>query len=228
MKQLSNIFWVLFLLICASCEKEDEIVSPEGNQQLQALRTNLQQYAKSEKSTDQIMEYIADLRQSKECFAFKYPINMFFFDVFNGNEVKAITINNKEELFLPALLGGFQSIVFPVTIIEENNEEKVIANLEAFDEIYNACRGIEDCSDCKRNCFQFVFPLRFVRENGTVEDVQSSEDLNKLLDSVGEDGEFTVTFPINIRMNADGSTKIINTLEELNQVFSNCFDTASN
>ncbi|TCI84964.1 hypothetical protein [Tenacibaculum sp. M341] len=227
MKNITNFCFILFISLIVSCNSENEgenIIenSNENKTKYEVLKGNLKAYLESEAKTDQLEEYIID---NKSCFTIKYPIKMLIPNIFGdtSEKVEAI-IENGEEFNLPFLFGGSQDIVYPINIVDKDGTEIELKNADEFDQQFNDCKGIESCTDCKRNCFIFSYPIRVVKDSGDTVIIERNKGLEEFLNSLESDELFKLTYPLGVVILDDFEEKTIENTEELNDLFSNCYN----
>lgn len=204
MKKLINSCYVLLLAVTLfSCNDEREDIAANLNKRLNkytVLKTNLEKYTTIEESENQFKDYLIDVFTNNECFRFKYPIKLKvdYSYVIKQTAIVNETIINKEELNSLFLFGGIPSIIYPISIINKENKENVITDSTAFDTFYNNCNGIANCNDCK-NCFEFSFPITFIKENGNIIETYNDQDLKKFIKNLAINELFKLSYPIEIR-----------------------------
>ena len=122
------------------------------------------------------------------CFSFNFPLSLL--DV-NGNEV---VVNTNMELFTSPDIVDF---VYPFTVTTSNGEV-TINNSSDFDSLFNECFGIDDCPDCPDICFEIIYPLTLLEDNGTIITINSDTEFNDYLQNLANDTYFTITYPLNV------------------------------
>ncbi|MEQ6123822.1 hypothetical protein AAON49_06455 [Pseudotenacibaculum sp. MALMAid0570] len=158
----------------------------------------------------------------QECFTFNFPIT-----VTDGNGNNTV-VNNEGELityFYNIGPNDEPDFVYPISVTKTSDNSVVtINNDEDFDDLYEDCYGIEDCGDFDEfDCFTFQYPITATSAaNGSVT-INSDEDLDNYFDSLGDNEEPQFNFPLTIVFD-DGTEKQINTLEELEDEFYECYD----
>lgn len=145
------------------------------------------------------------------CFSFNFPLSLI--DV-NGNEV---VVNTNMELLTSQNIVDF---VYPFTVTTSNGEV-IINNCSDFDSLFNECFGIDDCPDCPDICFEIIYPLTLLEDNGTIVTINSDTEFNDYLQNLANDTYFTMTYPINVRLD-DGTEQIINNDDEFNALLNSC------
>lgn len=147
------------------------------------------------------------------CFTFNYPLNIMTTD---GSSV---TVNNDVELYSVPNGVGFE---YPITVTTNNGVVTINSN-EDFDNIYNECYNIEPCDDCEEAniCFEIVYPITLVEENGTIVTIDSDEEFFTFIENLEEGAHFVPTYPMNIEYD-NGTQETINSDEELSSAFDNC------
>lgn len=226
MKNITNFCFILFVSIIISCNSENEgeniIENNNQNKEMyEALKLNLNNYLEAEAKTNQLEEYILD---NKSCFSIKYPIKILMPHLNGSNEKIEMVIGEAGQLRLPLLFGGSDNIIYPITIFTKSGKELEIKNAIEFDKQYNDCKGIESCEECKRNCFRLPYPLRLVKTSGDIKTIESDKELNTFIENLKTDELFKLTYPLRIYVYKDSKGKTIQNTEELNSIFSNCFN----
>jgi len=201
MRNTINFCFILLISVIISCnsESEGENIIDNNNmnkEKYETLKSNLKDYLVTEAKTDQLEEYIID---NKSCFTIKYPFKMLMLNVFNNSPRKVeVIVKSEEELLLPFIFGGSESIIYPIVITNKKGEEIEVKNAAEFDKHYNECKGIESCIDCKRNCFKLSYPLRFVKDSRKVKTINSNKELDTFLNNLQANELFKLSFPLNI------------------------------
>ena len=146
-----------------------------------------------------------------ECFVLNYPLTALDFD---GNEV---TVNSEEDLYT----FEFAGFVYPISVTLTDGTQQTINSSQEFDSLYNDCYDIEDCYDCGELCFEIVFPMTFVSENGTVVTVSDYDELWDFISQLTEEDVFVVSYPITVQFE-DGTQQTANNDEEFEALYAAC------
>lgn len=150
-----------------------------------------------------------------DCFQFVFPLGVVTAD---GN---VVTVNDYLELFSIENAVGFD---YPIGVSMGTATVVItIHSDEEFDELYNECYDIDPCDDCGVNCFEIVYPITLVQDDGTITTVNNDEEFITFLDGLDEDDYFVPTYPMNIEYE-DGTQATINNDIELTAAFDACDD----
>ena len=169
------------------------------------------QTVNSEQEIEELIFNCIDL--SPECFDFNYPIDLV--DT-SGNTV---TVNSDLELLTAENIEDF---VYPFTVTTETGVVTINSSAD-FDTIYNECYDIPNCGDdCYEPCFEFIYPLTLLEDNGNIVTINSDDELYNYLSTVSPDTTFEVTFPMNVRL-SDGTEREIANEDELLDLIDSCF-----
>ncbi|MEM6719525.1 MAG: hypothetical protein AAF611_09435 [Bacteroidota bacterium] len=152
-----------------------------------------------------------------DCFTFNFPLSVV---TDNGNTV---VVNDELELFTVPNAVGFS---YPISVTTQTATGAVVVTINSdaeFDDLYNDCFGIDPCEDCGVNCFEIVYPITLVQEDGTVVTVNDDEEFITFLSGLDNDDYFVPTYPMNIQYE-DGTQATINSDAELEAAFDACDD----
>ncbi len=155
------------------------------------------------------------------CFDYDFPITL---SDGNGN---TITVTNETEIqnFYEGLSEDADpEFVFPITIILVSDGSTVtINNDNEFDEVYGECFGMDDFDDFEDfDCFELQFPIQATTSAGGEVTLASEDELEEYFENLEDNEVPNITFPITI-VYTDGSTKKINSWEEAEMAFDDCF-----
>ena len=171
---------------------------------------------------------------STDCYEIVFPITIIFED---GSTQTASSEEELNDLFenidddnLPVNVAYPVYLVDPATgeTLTAANEEELETYLEGCDwdddddwNEPNPCDSI-DFDLGQLGCYNFVFPLSFVLEDGTTVTAQSADDLSAIFngDNVPED----FVYPITLEGVDDGETHTADDAEELAELLEDCFE----
>jgi len=155
-----------------------------------------------------------------DCFEFVFPLGVV---TSNGN---VVTVNDELELFSLADAVGFD---YPISVTAQTATGAVVITInddDEFDDIYNDCYDIEPCDDCDEdydNCFEIVYPITLVQNNGTVVTINDDDEFVVFLSGLSDDDYFVPGYPMTIEYD-DDTLVTINSDEELEAAFDACED----
>lgn len=160
----------------------------------------------------------------EECFELVFPVSFVLED---GSTVTANSEDDLEDLFdeeNPPV-----DFAYPVQFTDEDGEVFTVNNEEELEELFEDCEGDWDDDDfpCDGpilgdlDCYEFVFPLGFVLEDGTTVQVNSEDDFEDLFDPQNPPVNFD--YPIQLE-NEDGEILTVNNEEELEELLEDCED----
>ncbi|MFY0629677.1 MAG: hypothetical protein JXR05_04795 [Flavobacteriaceae bacterium] len=148
---------------------------------------------------------------SNLCFSFNYPLCV----VDTSGDI--FFVNCDCELFS---LQNIVDFVYPFTVTTSNGIVTINSSAD-FDAVYNECFGIDNCTDCVEVCFEIVYPLTLIQDNGTIVTINSDIQFDNYLQSLGSDSFFTVSYPMTVRFE-DGTEQVINNDNEFNTLLDSC------
>ncbi|MFK7908273.1 MAG: hypothetical protein AB8B69_24295 [Chitinophagales bacterium] len=246
-------FWTLVMtcsiLFFAACEKDQAVLdSANSDAQTQNFVRTIQSSANSSTEGEDSTDYGID------CFEFVFPIEVSipgsdvtsvdseeaFFDLldqwFEDNE-------GEEDI------EGYPTFVFPIQVILDDSTSQSIQNEEELCELHEECFegeyedwGDEDWGDEEwedwdegdyedEMCFTFQFPVNVVLPDGTVSVADSEEAVEDIFYDWFEANEDeveetypTFEYPLTVVILEDSTTQVINSDEELDELFEECFD----
>ncbi|WP_298423931.1 hypothetical protein [uncultured Kordia sp.] len=200
-----------------SCSNDNTDVIPEeqATETNAALKTGLTAYARNAVSSDHADDVFDNGNEdpSGDCFTINFPYS------FEGNGV-TVVINNQAELDAymqsqntPAGMQG--TLVFPVTITLEDGSEVVINDEMEFIAVIEDCIG--DDIVVGNDCFEFIFPLDVLTDDGNTVTVTSNLELFSIPNGVG------FSYPITVAT----STGVIVTINDdagFDAIYNECYD----
>jgi hypothetical protein len=146
------------------------------------------------------------------CFDLNFPVTAYNTA---GDEV---TVNSAQEFYS----FDFTGFVYPISVTLMDGTEVTVNNSQEFDNLYNDCLGIEDCDDCEDIvCFEFIFPISLILDNGDVEAINDYDDLWDFLSGLSEGDSFVISYPISVEFE-DGSQQAVNSDDELFDLYVSC------
>ncbi|MFY0631193.1 MAG: hypothetical protein JXR05_12485 [Flavobacteriaceae bacterium] len=155
-----------------------------------------------------------------ECFTLNFPLTV---TDGNGNNT---TVNSEDELatFYDGLdMNAEPNFVYPFTVTKtEDNSVVTINNDDEFDTLYEECYDFEDCDDLGE-CFTIQFPITATSTASGQVTINNEDELYTYFDGLGDNEDPQFSFPITITL-SDGTNKIINSLEELEDEVDACYD----
>ena len=226
MKLLKLTFALLLTsgLLFTSCRtEEDEIINAPTEETLGANSTVaslMQRVSLSDGSIDNIID-------NANCFTVNLPVTV----IVNGIEV---TVNTEDDYeLIEDILDESDDdvdtveIVFPITVTLEDYTEVTVNNVEEFLALLLTCPG-EDEPDDDIECLDFVYPITATIFNPVTEElvtivIENDEQLYAFLELIEETDVVNIEFPISVIL-ADGSTIVIDSLEELEAVIEEAED----
>lgn len=185
--------------------------------------------------TSQIQSLVVN--DSTDCYEIVFPITFVYEDgstqTANSEEDMIALFENIDEDNLPVNVGYPVNLEDPatgeaVTAANEDELETYLAGCEFDDEWdddddweVNPCDSI-DFNFGQLGCYNFVFPVGFVLEDGTTVTAQSVDDLEGIFDVDNAPEDFV--YPITLEGVDDGETHTANNEDELGQLLEACFD----
>lgn len=214
---LSGIFFT-------SCRTEEsEIINPSIEETLEANSTIaglMQRVSLSDGSLDNIID-------SANCFTVNLPVTV----IVNGIEV---TVNTEADYdLIEDILDESDDdtdtveIVFPITVTLADYTEVTLNSIEEFLALAITCPD-EGEDDDDIECLDFVYPITATIFNPVTEEletivIENDEQMYAFLEMIEDSDVVTVEFPISVIL-ADGSTVVIEDLEELEAVIEEAED----
>ncbi|WP_420379287.1 hypothetical protein [Gilvibacter sp.] len=214
---LSGIFFT-------SCRTEEsEIINPSIEETLEANSTIaglMQRVSLSDGSLDNIID-------SANCFTINLPVTV----IVNGIEV---TVNTEADYeLIEDILDESDDdtdtveIVFPITVTLADYTEVTLNSIEEFLALAITCPD-EDEDDDDIECLDFVYPITATIFNPVTEEletivIENDEQMYAFLEMIEDSDVVTVEFPISVIL-ADGTTVVIEDLEELEAVIEEAED----
>ncbi|MGB1241235.1 MAG: hypothetical protein ACPG49_01850 [Chitinophagales bacterium] len=237
-------FWTLVMtcsiLFFAACEKDQAMLEPvNSDAPIQNFVRAIQSSANSSAEEDSTGYGI-------DCFEFVFPIEV------NIPGSNATTVDS-EEAFFDLLdewfednenendIEDYPTFVFPIQVILDDSTSQIVQNEEELCELHEDCfeEEYENWEDEDWNdedyedemCFTFQFPVNVVLPDGTVSIAGSEEAVEDIFydwfDENGEEEEETYPtfeYPLTVVLLEDSTTQIINSDDELDELFEECFD----
>ena len=157
-----------------------------------------------------------------DCFTLNFPITLLD-ESGNSN-----TVNSEDELsdFWDAnATDTFEpTFVYPISVtLVADGSTVTINDDEEFDDLFETCYDFEDCDFEDFECFSFQYPIEATSmATGTV-NINSDDELYAYFETLGDDEDPQFTFPLTIVFD-DGTEQHINSLEELEDEFEECYD----
>ncbi len=166
------------------------------------------------------------------CFSINYPITIVLPDgdlqEFNSEE----ELQNFIEVWLEdngVDLEQQPMLVYPISVDTEagtqeiNSDEDFIAVLDdCFGGLFECLQNL-DVDNIENLCFNVVFPIEVVCEDGSIETISDFDQETVCgIDETGDLLDLELVYPIDIEL-PDGSTTSINSDEELRAHFITCF-----
>jgi hypothetical protein len=164
------------------------------------------------------------------CYELKFPANI----VLKNGSIK--TVNNHEELCALMLEGKMKEYAFPLTIINENNEEIVVNNIAELEEKIEDCTpdldgdfgafllysGAVDSSGVSA-CFTINFPVTLYTYdfNGNEQETIAG-NLETFVITILNGGMVKLKYPVSVVLLKDNSTVTIEKQEDLFEILAEC------
>lgn len=146
-----------------------------------------------------------------DCFEFNFPLSV------TTEDGTTVVVNDDLELFSVEDAAGF---VYPFSVTTDAGVV-TITDDAGFDALYNDCYDIQPCTDCGTNCFEIVYPLALLLDDGTVTTINSDDEFVAFLDGIDNDTFFVPTYPMTIEYE-DGTQATINSDDEFIAVLDAC------
>ncbi len=252
-KSMKGSFWFLVMtcsvLFFVACEKDQAVLEPVNSDvQTQNFVRAIQSSANSSLEEEDSTDYGID------CFEFVFPIEVSVPGsdvtmVFREDPIFHLLDQCFEENEDEENIEEYPTFVFPVQVILDDSTTQSIQNEEELCELYEECFeggygdwegedwGDEEWEDWddedyeEEMCFTFQFPVNVVLPDGTVSAADSEEAVEDIFynwfDENGEEEEDTYPtfeYPLTVVLLEDSSTQVINSDEELDELFEECFD----
>lgn len=160
-----------------------------------------------------------------ECFEVQFPVTA---QDASGSDITINSYDDLEAYFDSLPEDAEPSFTFPITLVYEEGETETIDSLEelegAFDDCFYDDEDDYDDDDefAGEICFDIVYPITLVAEDGSVLTIESDETFGVFLDSLAEEEYFEFTYPMNIVFE-DGTTQTINSDDEFIAAVESCF-----
>jgi len=215
------IFLIFSILFFSSCR--DEVTIDIDESALEAdtsLAALMQRTSLKDGSNDNIID-------NANCFSIKLPVTV----IVNGSEI--IVDSEEDYEVVEDIFDEFDDdidqieIVFPITIIQSNFNERSINNQGEFSSFRNGCNGEND-NDDDIECLDFKYPINVTVFNTSTEQTNSiviSNDMqmHDFIEELDEDDLANIEFPITVIL-FDGTEISVTSLEELENVIDNAKD----
>ncbi len=211
-------------MVFTSCRTEEiEEINTPNNEVIglnSKISTLIQQTTTNDGSYDNIID-------GANCFDVQLPVTV----IANGIEV---VVNTEEDLDIIEDIFDESSsdtdtleIQFPITIILEDYSTMVINSQEELNAAAIQCPG-ENEEDDDIECIDFQYPITaaiYDANNELIDTVtvNNDEELYDLIDEIDEELIIAFNFPITVIL-SDGTTVVINDLDELEDVIENAED----
>ncbi|PZR07379.1 MAG: hypothetical protein DI539_23690 [Flavobacterium psychrophilum] len=208
---IKRLFAVLILVLLAiSCQSE----SVSENSEALILSSQLTDVLKSMSANDTAED---DMIDSTSCYKIKLPVQI----VVNGQYMRVV--NSSQYNDVATILNESQedydqvSIVFPVTIEDQDYNEIAVESQELFDALKNTCTvPAEAIGD---DCVSLVFPFNFYSYNSGFQIqntyvLKNNRDLHVMLMDLGPNEYYSIGYPVSLNVN-DGAGITVNSNDEL-------------
>lgn len=204
MKKINFILLAL-IFICNSCEDNDEINNLESSKSI-ATRMYLNALVGSLGSIN-----VNSNASNSLGFSLVFPVKVTYS---NGAVVTINSINGlKEAIYSETATMHIQNIHFPFSLLTyPNNNHTIIASEHEFLSVLIGVNSVLTVNEyfSSSNCFEFIFPLSVINNNGEMIAIPNVNSLQNLLNAMPEN-EFWVDFiyPFQIKYN-NATTRINN------------------
>jgi len=165
------------------------------------------------------------------CYMIELPLDVILED---GTTV---TVNTHEELCELMLTGELAGYAYPLTLTDEEGNEVVVNSDEELEELLEDCWNFEPLDEGITTvilliagstegengevCFEVEYPITIEYENQDDIEITSQEDMFEFLEDI-IDPSFTVAYPIEVTLTADGTTVVLESFEDLLDVMADC------
>lgn len=214
-----NFLAILFIssFVLVSCNK-DEDLKPETE--------NVVQSSTPSNAYQNFNAMVTSTEEEAICYDLTFPITFLLED---GTEVSANSEDELETLFdtEPDIV----DLVYPINLIDEESGETISANNEEeLIELLMACEDLEweeevYCDSIELGalgCYDLVFPLGFVLEDGTIVTADTEADLEDILNDDNPPVDFS--YPVTLTDIEDGTSHVVNNAEEVEELLKECED----
>lgn len=168
---------------------------------------------------------IDNIVDGANCLTIEFPYSI----TINGELVNIINEDDYDDIedILQESIINEIVINFPITIRNANQTTTLIANQSEFDALSGMCNG-ENEADEDIECLDFVYPITFsifntVSEQISTITVHNDNQMYNVIEMLDESEIANVIFPISLIL-FDGSSVIIDNLDELETVIDNSQD----
>lgn len=168
------------------------------------------------------------------CFEYVFPLTVALPD---GTSATANSYEEMDAIILgwfennPNDTTGFPTIVYPVNLQLEDGSIVTVNSDEEFYVVFDGCYGDGGGEEPGgfEECLTFNYPLTLVLPDGTTPSVASDEELYTAVFDWYENNpnsmeEPSFQYPISVTMVEDGTVLTVNSDEELNALFMECFE----
>ncbi len=243
-------FFALCLLIIvglSSCEKEsiDSLTGVEKSESGAEQAANATGDDDETEGGDSELDF--DL---EDCFTVDFPVSIQYADgtvtAYNSEDEIEQAIEDWIEANPDADEAAEPQIVFPVNVTNQDGVQVTVNSEEEIEQLLVDCYGEDweegdsedeegdsedgdsdhgDCDDLDIEdlCFEFVFPITLVAEDGSSIELQSLADAEAVEETEGEDLDYEISFPISV-VKEDGTTAAVNNEDELEELIESCFE----
>jgi len=185
----------------------------------------------SEEFSEDLIEDISTETRSGPtgCFEIVFPITIAFPDgtEFSANSmVEARTAAKQWKEDNPDV-DGRPSLVYPIELVNEDGELITIESRLDLREVIRECRKENYNNHQGKRCFRLVFPTSIVFPDGTVTEFEDRMALKLGLrewrqNNPDAEDRPSLSFPIQVEMQEDGSIVTVNSKEELRALKEDC------
>lgn len=227
MKTLKPLFLTLLcsFVILTSCRTEDDLaIDPPVERTLVANSTIANLMSKTSQR-DGSFDNIID---NASCLSIELPVTVFA----NGTEITVVSMSDYqliEDIFdADANDTDTLDIVFPITVIFADFTTTTVNSNPELIALAAQCPA-ENAADDDIECIDFQYPINasvFDANNDLIDTIVITNDneMYDFIDDLEDYAAVTISFPITVVL-ADGSTQVINSVNELEMVIEEAEDT---
>ena len=224
--KFSFLFAFVSLTLLTSCNKED------------TSELNLEDVSQEDLEDTQVFTAVAlfELQDNASsgpqgCFELVFPITIEFPDS------TTVEVNDYDELKTEiqtwkddnTTITERPTFVFPIEVISEDGEIISVNDASELRTLKRSCKKERKGKKCNDPCFDIVYPLTISFPDGTTAEAADRSELKTLVrawkDANPDATEKPeIVFPIEVVMEADGSTVTVNDKDELKALKESCQD----
>lgn len=210
--------WLVVFVLIVSCQEPFEKVVPPGQEDAFSIDSPAFSFLSAISMKDGSEDNIVD---RASCLSIVFPVSV----TANGIDLILNSMEDLlevEELFDRYATDDTLDINFPFSVVDQTHQTKVVNSQDELEILTSGC--VEDGFDDDIECLDLIYPVTVNIYNTEVQKsrslvLASDKDLYQVLENLSSNEFITFEFPIQMLL-YDGSSSVINTMEELELVIS--------